>query len=349
MPNWRDICISKDMSLTTGMRVIDDGGMRLAVVTDGDSKLLGTITDGDIRRALLKNLPLETPVSEVMNTNPIHGEVGDSDRKLLTLLNAHSLISIPILDDSRKVVSIETIRELSQQKRLDNPIVLMAGGFGSRLYPLTEDTPKPMLKVGERPLLETIIEEFAAAGFHDFYITTHFMPDAIKDHFGDGSQRGISITYLHEEAPLGTGGALGLLPKNLPDLPLILMNGDILTKVDFHGMIKFHEAQNAVITVGSRKFQSTIPYGVMDIEGTSILKIIEKPTKDFFVNAGIYVLSPEVYKTVGQDQKLDMPDLLTECIKSDQTVASYPIHEYWMDIGLIPDYEQAQKEFPKIF
>ncbi len=349
MPSWRDVCISKDMSVSAAMAVIDAGAMRIALVTDGDGRLLGTLSDGDIRRALLKMLPMESKTADIMNAQPQFGTPGDSRAELLKRMNRNGIISLPIIDDAHKVVGIETLRSLSQEIRFDNPVFLMAGGFGTRLAPLTNECPKPMLQIGDKPILETILDNFIQAGFHRFYISTHYMPEMIQDHFGDGSDWDVSIDYIYEEDPLGTGGALSLLPEGMSDLPIIMMNGDILTKVDFPGLLKFHERQNATATVGSRRYTSRIPYGVMELDGNIINDIVEKPEHHYFVNAGIYVLDQNILQYIPQDGRMDMPDLLKAAISDKKTVSSFPIHEYWMDVGMMPDFKQAQKDYYKQF
>ncbi|WP_347361358.1 nucleotidyltransferase family protein, partial [Vibrio vulnificus] len=190
---------------------------------------------------------------------------------------------------------------------------LMAGGFGTRLRPLTDNCPKPMLKIGNKPILETVIRSFIKAGFVNFYISTHYMPELIHAHFGDGSEFGVNITYVHEESPLGTGGALGLLPNDLPkDLPLIMMNGDVLTKVDFQRLLDFHVSHDADATMCVREYDYQIPYGVINGEGNKITSMVEKPIQRFFVNAGIYVVSPRVIQSVPENHRIDMPTLLEQ-------------------------------------
>lgn len=219
----------------------------------------------------------------------------------------------------------------------------MAGGFGSRLRPLTDNCPKPMLKVGDKPILETVIRSFIKAGFSDFYISTHYMPEQIKNHFGDGGDLGVNISYVYEETPLGTGGALGLLPDSMrQDLPLIMINGDVLTKVDFERLLSFHVENDADATMCVREYDYQIPYGVINGEGNQITSMVEKPIQRFFVNAGIYVVSPRVIQSVEKNQKIDMPTLLEQHMEERQKVLMFPVHEYWLDIGRMDDFNKAQ-------
>jgi NDP-sugar pyrophosphorylase family protein len=224
----------------------------------------------------------------------------------------------------------------------------MAGGFGTRLHPLTKNTPKPLLKVGVKPILETIIEQFINYGFHNFYISTHFKSEQIRDYFKNGELHNISIKYLHEDTPLGTAGSLGLLPNNLPDLPMIVMNGDLLTKVDFQHLLDFHGNHNCEATMCVREYDFQVPYGVVEIDNYKIKKIKEKPVHKFFVNAGIYVLSRNLINKVDGKSYLDMTDFLEKELSSDG-VCPFLIHEYWLDIGRIDEYEKANREVTTVF
>ncbi|MBT8435823.1 MAG: NTP transferase domain-containing protein, partial [Gammaproteobacteria bacterium] len=227
----------------------------------------------------------------------------------------------------------------------ENPVFIMAGGLGTRLLPLTETCPKPMLYVGDMPILEIVLRSFIKAGFYNFYIATHYMEAKIREHFGDGNQWNANIRYIHEEEPLGTGGALGLLPDDMPDLPIILMNGDILTKVDFERMLAFHGENDADATMCVREYDYQIPYGVISGEDGAIVTMVEKPTYQYFVNAGIYVVSPGIFRNVPKHCKIDMPELLEQEITNKKRILMFPIHEYWLDIGRMDDFERAQAEF----
>jgi NDP-sugar pyrophosphorylase family protein len=226
----------------------------------------------------------------------------------------------------------------------------MAGGFGARLKPLTNNVPKPLLHVGLKPILETIIDQLISYGFYNFIISTHFKAEMIKEYFGNGDKWGVSIQYVHEEKPLGTAGAIGLLPKNLPDIPIIMMNGDILTRVDFLAMLDFHIKSNAIATMGTRQFDYQVPYGVIESnENNSISSIIEKPVQKYFINAGIYVLDAKVRSLISGNDYLDMPQFLESQIKSKQLVNSFPIHEYWIDIGRVSEFDKANQEVHSLF
>ena len=209
---------------------------------------------------------------------------------------------------------------------------------------MTQDCPKPLLKIGDKPILELILERFIEAGFHRFYISTHFMPELIKAHFGDGSRWGVTIDYIYEEQPLGTAGSLGLLPHEDIDLPLLMMNGDLLTSLDFQNLLDFHQEQDAVATVCVREYEHRVPFGVMSFQGHRITGIVEKPVHRSFINAGIYLLSPEFIRSVPPNVRIDMPDLLMRHITQGHSVNMFPVHEYWLDIGRMDDFKQAQDD-----
>ncbi|MEN1591790.1 nucleotidyltransferase family protein, partial [Pseudomonas aeruginosa] len=268
--------------------------------------------------------------------------------RILSVMEKYSLLQLPIIDEKRKVIGLQTLHDLLNKPRLDNPVFLMAGGFGTRLRPLTHNCPKPLLKVGEKPILEIILERFIGAGFHRFFISTHYMPEMIREHFGDGSRWGVSIRYVHEETPLGTGGALGLLPHHEIDSPLFLMNGDLLTTLNFLNLLEFHTAHGGVATMCVREYEYHVPYGVVQSDGHRISSMVEKPVQKFFINAGIYLLSPGLVKSVKAGTRIDMPTLLEQEIERQQAVNMFPVHEYWLDIGRMEDFVRAQQEFASL-
>ncbi|TWX54061.1 nucleotidyltransferase family protein [Colwellia hornerae] len=339
--NWKNILVSSTATIQEVLKVIDSEALQLALVVDTDNRLLGTVTDGDIRRALINAVPLSHQISEIMFTTPTVVNVDTSKEKILELMNVKQLHSIPILDDGI-VVGLETIHHVTQKNKYDNPVFLMAGGFGTRLKPLTDNCPKPLLKVGDKPILETVLLSFIKSGFHNFYISTHYLPEMIQEYFGDGSKWGISINYVHEEQPLGTGGALGLLPNNLPELPVIMMNGDVLTKVDLEALLVFHNENNADATMCVREYEYQVPFGVIESEGKTIKSMVEKPIQRFHVNAGIYVVSRKIIEEVNNNEVVDMPTLLERYL--DNKVLMFPFHEYWLDIGRMDDFKRAQSD-----
>ncbi|MDO6686264.1 MULTISPECIES: nucleotidyltransferase family protein [unclassified Agarivorans] len=340
---WQKTLISESSTIKQALEIINSEALRVVVVVDQDKKLLGMVTDGDIRRGLLNDLMLTDTVAKVMNPKPITAEIATSKEQLVQLMEDEQILSIPLLDDSGKIVGLETLHSALSKDTYENPVFIMAGGFGTRLRPLTDNCPKPMLKVGDRPILETVLISFIKAGFHNFYISTHYMPEQIHNHFGDGSDLGVSISYVHEDIPLGTCGALGLLPEDMSrDMPLIMINGDVLTKVDFQRLLSFHIENDADATMCVREYDYQIPYGVVNGDGIQITSMVEKPVQRFFVNAGIYVVSPRVIQSVEKNQKIDMPTLLEQHMEERQKVLMFPIHEYWLDIGRMDDFNRAQ-------
>jgi NDP-sugar pyrophosphorylase family protein len=242
------------------------------------------------------------------------------------------------------VHGLETLKHLTEEIKHNNPVFIMAGGFGTRLRPLTDETPKPMLKVGAKPILERIIESFVKAGFHEFYISIHYKADMVRDYFGSGEKWGVDITYIREDEPLGTAGALKLLPDSMSDLPIILMNGDILTNVNYRNLLEFHEENASTATVCVKEYDIQVPYGVVEGNDYLVTEIVEKPVQRFLVNAGIYVLDQSILSQRNNTGYLEMPSLLDGLIKSDKKVTMFPIHEYWIDIGQMEEYERAQEE-----
>lgn len=349
MKKWESVLVGPEARLDEAIAIMDKGALRVALIVDPDRRLLGTLTDGDVRRALLRQLPLDTPVKHVMCSTPTVARDDWSRQRIQATLASTQLLQLPVVDSAQRVIGLETLHGLLGQRLLKNAVFLMAGGFGRRLHPLTQDCPKPLLKVGEKPILQVILEGFIQAGFNRFFISTHYLPEMVREHFGDGRKWGVSIRYTHEEEPLGTGGALGLLPRDEINEPLIMMNGDLLTTLSYDDLLDFHNESGCAATMCVREYIYQVPYGVIQGEGDRIRSIVEKPRQTHFVNAGIYVLSPELVKSVPQGRHVDMPTLLNEAIAKGDKLAMFPIHEYWLDIGQMDDFQRAQAEFaPKL-
>jgi len=342
MHDWKKTILKQSATMQEAIQTLNKESLRIVLVADDDQKLVGTITDGDIRRAILRHLTMNTALSEFMFTQFIVAGVTDNRDQILLNMQENDILQMPIVDEFGKVVGLETLHHLLTKKQYDNPVLLMAGGFGKRMRPLTKHIPKPMLNVGSKPILEAILEQFVDAGFHSFYISTHYKAEILQEHFGDGSDWGVSINYLQEEEPLGTAGALGLLPKDLPDLPIILMNGDLLTKVNFTELLAFHAESGSEATLCVREYDFQVPYGVVQMEKHRVTSIVEKPVHKFFINAGIYVLNPDVINTIDGKSYLDMPHLLNKKINENIQVNMFPLYEYWLDIGQIEQFKKAQ-------
>ncbi len=343
------ILVSPGTDLQTAMTVLDRGGLQIAVVVDGDRRILGTLTDGDVRRALLRNAGLDVPVSAVMGQQPHVAFVGSTHESILQLMEKHQLSQIPIVDADNRVVGIETLHGLLHGRKRDNAVFLMAGGFGKRLQPLTENCPKPLLNVGDQSILEIIIENFVHAGFHRFFISTHYRPDMIRERIGDGSRWNIDVEYVHEDEPLGTGGALGLLPKGVIQEPMFMMNADLLTNLNFNQLLDFHDRHDSMATMCVREYEHRVPYGVIESDGLQITGMVEKPSYRYFINAGIYVLSPQLIESAESGVRIDMPTLLEHHMAAGRQVNIFPVHEYWLDIGRMEDFKQAQDDVAGLF
>lgn len=347
--HWQQVVIRPEASLRTTIEVIDRGALQIALVTDDHEKLVGVVTDGDIRRALIRGLSLDHPVADVMNKRPKVASLLDSKTQLIAMMEGHHLYQLPIVDDLGRVVRLESLQALYKQPSFPNPVFLMAGGFGKRLRPYTDDCPKPLLEIGGKPILQTIIENFVKSGFRQFFIAVHYKAEQIKSYFGDGGRWGISISYIDEVEPMGTAGAIGLLPEALPDVPLIVMNGDILTQIDFSRLLAYHNEQQAIATMCVRQYEYQIPYGVVSAEQQRIVGIEEKPLQSCLANAGIYVLDHSLIRSISEQKKLDMPTLFNQQIALGETVSMFAVNDYWLDIGREADFLRAQGEFAQYF
>ena len=344
----KDVLVSPEASVLDAVGTIDRGGMQIALVVDGNGRLQGTVTDGDVRRGVLRGVKLDEPVSTVMNAGAVSVPANEGRGAAFGLMRAHAIHQIPVVDDAGRVVGLEWIDELFQPPGDDTWVVLMAGGLGERLRPLTEAVPKPMIPIGGRPLLETIVRNFQAQGYRRLFLSVNYMSAMIRDHFGDGSQFGVRIEYVEEPSRMGTAGALGLLPER-PSGPILVMNGDLLTSVNCHSLMRFHHDHDAKATMCVREYTSQVPYGVLEIDGHRLVGIVEKPVKSFFVNAGVYVIAPEVLDLIPKDSPFDMPQLFEAVIAQGDEAVVFPIREYWLDIGHLDDLEQARLEYGQAF
>lgn len=344
------LCMAPDGPIRQAITCINQNAKGIVLVTDEERRLLGTISDGDVRRAVLAGESLDTPVSELLARKagspypePVTALAGTERAVLLRLMQERVVRQVPLLDGDKHVVDLVTLDELLPGPAVPLQAVIMAGGFGTRLYPLTEELPKPMLPVGDRPLMELIVEQLRQAGIRRVNVTTHYMAEKIVEHFGDGHDFGVELSYVAEDRPLGTAGALGLMQA--PQEPLLVINGDILTQVDFRAMLVYHQEQKAELTVAVRKYDLNVPYGVVESDGAFVRGLVEKPVLSFFVNAGIYLLEPSVHQCIPNGQRFDMTDLIQRLLEEGRTVASFPVMEYWLDIGQPVDYERAQEDW----
>ncbi|MBI3320079.1 MAG: nucleotidyltransferase family protein [Candidatus Omnitrophica bacterium] len=352
VPMYTDLetfCVTTTTSLREVVTQMDQNRLGIALVLDTEGRLVGTVSDGDVRRAVLANIDFQQPVTTLLASKagtrfarPITAPIGADSHTYLNLLKQHRILYVPLIDEANRVAGLVTLDEFVSEKTLPLQAVVMAGGRGTRLHPLTEDLPKPMLRVGDRPVLEIIIQQLRDAGITQVKVTTHHKPEKITEHFGDGSHLGVNLSYVEEDRPLGTVGGLGLLEA--PKETTLVINGDILTDMNFRAMLVYHKEYEADLTVAVRHYEAKVPYGVVECEGSRVCRISEKPALGFFVNAGIYLLEPSVYTHIPSGQPFDMTDLIQRLLEKGRPVASFPVREYWLDIGQRQDYEQAQAQ-----
>ena len=346
---WKQTLISPLTSIREAVEALNRSALQICLVTNEDGKLIGTLTDGDIRRAILDGIAMNSVVSDVMNDTPVAVPIDTDESKMRGLMRDRRLHQLPILDPEGRVVGLVEMASLIQEVKLnENWVVLMAGGKGTRLRPLTDGKPKPLLEVGNKPLLETILKNFVQQKFQQFYISVNYKSEMIKTYFGNGSKWGIEIRYLEEKSSLGTAGGLRLIEER-PKEPLIVMNGDLLTQVNFNQLLSFHEQHQSQATMCVREYEMQVPFGVVSVKDNQISKVDEKPTHRFFVNAGIYVLDPSLIEIIPQDGPFDMPMLFDRIIGAGLNTSVFPIHEYWMDVGQLDDYRRANREFDEHF
>lgn len=336
--------ISGELSIVQAISRLDQAGTGILLLCDPSGRLIAALTDGDIRRAILRGVSLEIACVEIANHQPL------TARDPITALDALHLMDhgkqvvinqLPVLDETGRVMNLILRSDLTLHVESFSAVI-MAGGAGTRLRPLTETLPKPMLPVGERPVMEHILEQMRLSGIERVNVTTHYLAEKIQAHFGDGSAFGVNLNYVTEDRPLGTAGGLGLFPP--PQETLLVINGDILTNVDFRTMLAFHREHDAALTIAVRPYMYRVPYGVVDTDGAEVRGIREKPEMQFLTNAGIYLLEPLVYEYIPNGERFDMPELIQTLIEHGQRVVSFPIIEYWLDIGQHADYERAQSD-----
>ena len=348
MKNIENIKLKQNATIKEALGIIDSGAMQIALVVDDNDKLIGTLTDGDIRRGILRGLDLDSSIETIVFKEPAVAKISSTKEEILKLALSRKLHQIPVVDDNGMVLGIKEIEELVEPKIKTNRVILMVGGLGTRLRPLTQDTLKPMLKVGNKPILQTIVEKFAEYGFINITMCVNFNASIIRDYFGDGKEFGVNIDYVLEQKRMGTAGALSLL-KERPNEPFFVMNGDLLTNVNFEHIFNYHMLNKATATMCVREYDYEVPYGVVEMNDNKITQIIEKPVQKFFVSAGIYMLSPEILDLIPKNEFYDMPTLFEKLIKLSKNVVSFPIREYWLDIGRMEEYQRANEEYKEVF
>ena len=346
-PDMAKFVVDMTDSIHQAMVCINGNEKGIALVLDENDTLVGTITDGDVRRATLEGLRPDASVASLLDSRedqiaPVTAEPGASNSELLKLMQHHSIQQVPLVESGGKIVGLKTLADLLPVKPAEMRAVIMAGGYGSRLHPLTDELPKPMLPLGGKPLLQYTLDKLKQAEIHRIHISTHYLSEKIMEHFGDGQSEGLDIQYVAEDHPLGTAGALGLMART--DEPLLVINGDIITELDFRAMLAFHKEHDADMTVAVRQYDIQIPYGVLNSSGPFVKGVEEKPVLTYMVNAGIYLLAPTVCNFVPKGKGFDMTDLISLLLERGRRVTNFPVLEYWLDIGRHADYEQAQED-----
>ncbi len=345
MKNIKKISIRTNNSGFEALRALEEGGCQIVLVLDDKNKLVGTISDGDVRRTLINGKSLDILASEIMCKKFIFVKEKEKNKNILELMKENLINQIPILKENGEVSELVLLQELiPSSKTIINRVLIMAGGIGSRLRPYTENCPKPMLKVGDKPILEILLEQLIEAGFKNFYFSVNYLKEKIINHFQNGEKWNVNITYLIEKEPLGTAGSLSLLNEEFNE-PFIVMNGDILTKFNLNRLIKFHNMNNSFATLCVREHEIKIPFGVIESNGLEFKKILEKPTYRKFVNAGVYTFDPSVIKYISKGKKMDMPELFVKLKDLSKKVLVCPIHEYWIDIGRHETLKEADKSW----
>lgn len=350
MSNVQETLVAPSATIKDVIETIERAVAKVALVVDDSGRLLGTVTDGDVRRGLLRGLQITDAASSIMNSKPRVAHMNDDPAAIIDMMRRNICRQVPILDAEGRVIALRTLEEALHRSRHPNPVFLMAGGRGQRLRPLTDDCPKPMLRIAGRPILQIIVENMVQQGFHDFYISVNYKRDMVRQHFGDGAAWGARIRYVEEEEtrPLGTAGALSLIPEK-PSHPMIVMNGDILTKVAFGSLLNFHHEHGSVATMCVRDYFVQVPYGVIELDDHRLSEIVEKPVHRFLVNAGIYVLEPSAVDLIPSGTAYDMPSLFERLARECKPASVFPITEYWLDVGRMDDFNKANDDYVREF
>lgn len=346
LTNWKNIIISEYASVEDAINIINDNiKYRTAVVVDDKNKLLGTVTDGDVRRGLIRHVPISAAVTEVMNKFPHTVAINYEKDELDDLLINSDFYILPVVEND-VLVGIEALEDFCDEHTASSTVIIMAGGFGTRLKPLTDNCPKPMLKFGDKPLLEYIINEFKSYGFKKIILSVHYMQDQIVEYFSNGKEFGVEISYYREREPMGTAGCLQSIvcQYNLTG-PVIVTNGDVFTKIDYQSLLNHHDKIDASATMCIRSYQVEVPYGVVKFDMQKFCDIEEKPKQNYFVNAGVYVVNADLINALSLDPPFDMTDLFKFALRRGENLSVFPLHEYWLDIGHMKDYELFQEEY----
>ena len=344
MKDWKKTIIKESFTIQETALNLSESNLKISLVLDEGGRLIGTVTDGDIRRGLISGSRPEDSIENIYKKNPIYADKNHSDAKLIEILDKYKIDHIPITSKDKKVIGLKTRSSLIYEnyKELDNTLVIMAGGFGKRLGKLTSNLPKPMLPIGGKPIIEHIISRAKNQGISDFIISTHYLAEHIEDYFGNGADFGVRINYIKEKEPLGTAGALAFISKDL-ESPIFITNGDVVSKIDYRDFLYFHQDNQSDLTFSVTYHQEQNPFGVVEVDGNKITNIVEKPVYKSLISAGIYLINPEIIKFIKKGNPYTMPELAIKSIENEKKVLAYSLFEEWQDIGKKEDYIQAMK------
>ncbi|MDP5227248.1 MULTISPECIES: nucleotidyltransferase family protein [Arthrobacter] len=342
-----NVCIGPDATVHQALEAIDRGAAAIALVISEGGRLQGVVTDGDIRRGLLNGAVLESKVLEFASSAPRVVGPDATRASVLDLMRSLRISEIPVVDGDGRLLGLHTLTDIVGRRRLTNKAVIMAGGKGTRLGALTKDTPKPLMTVADRTIIEWIILGLVESGITDIYVSVAHLAHKIIEHLGDGAHLGCRISYLHEDPakPLNTAGALGLLRHQVKDLsePVIVTNADLMVRYSAADLLDFHRSKNASVTVAARPYSHQVPFGVLEIgEGRRIESVVEKPTIEFEISTGIYAVSPEALDLIPYMEPFSMPDLVNACLEDSKTVAAWPVDSDWIDVGTPKDLAIAK-------
>lgn len=338
--NWREALLPANACIKDAIRCLNEAALQIVIVVGEAGELIGTITDGDIRRGLLRGLTVDSGIDTIVFREPLVAPPGMRSETVAQLMLANRIHQIPIVDEERHVVGLHQWDEMGRPTERPNRMVIMAGGLGTRLQPHTETCPKPLLPVAGKPMLEHIIERAKADGFSHFVLAIRYLGEMIRGYFGDGSRWGVGIEYIEETQPLGTAGALAFLDPEPVD-PIVVTNGDVLTDISYGELLDFHVRNNAIATMAVRLYEWQHPFGVVRTRGIEITGFEEKPVHRSHVNAGVYALSPRALHQLTRGERSDMPTLFELLRASGARAVVYPMHEPWLDVGRPSDYDRA--------
>jgi len=341
--NLEDICIANKSSIASAIQSLNKSGLKIVLVQDDKLKFVGTITDGDIRRGLLRGLTLTDSVVMIVNSAALTVDDNVSKTDILELMRAKKVYQIPVIDKELNIMRLHLWDEISEPIKLSNVMVIMAGGVGSRLRPLTDSVPKPMLRVNNQPILEKILLNAKSQGLSKFIVTINYLAEQIENYFKDGSNLDIEVTYLKENLPLGTAGSLKKI-KFTDDLPILLTNGDVVTETNYVELLNFHSNNKFDLTIAVKSHEWNNPYGVVETNGLKITNYIEKPSNITLVNAGIYCLDPKVIDLIDPDRQFDMSELIVKCLNAKLSVGAFVLYESWIDIGRQEDFQLLKSQ-----